>query len=88
MREVYFETMLKQKAARDEETAKMLDILVSTKCIDVGVLNENSWGSVISSYFNTLHDKGVGQLASAVASNIKMFNKFTEKIEKTYEGLD
>ena len=88
MREVYFETMLKQKAARDEETAKMLDILVSTKCIDVGVLNENSWGSVISSYFNTLHDKGVGQLASAVASNIKMFNKFTEKIEKTSEGLD
>ena len=87
LREVYFETMLKLKAARDEDTAEMLDILVSNKCIDVGVLNEVAWGSVISSYFNTLHEKGVGALASTVASNRKMFEKNVEKIEKKYEEL-
>ena len=87
LREVYFETMLKLKAARDEDTAEMLDILVSNKCIDVSVLNEVAWGSVISSYFNTLHEKGVGALASTVASNRKMFEKNVEKIEKKYEEL-
>jgi len=88
LREVYFDTMLKVKAARDEDTAEMLDILVSNKCIDVGVLNENAWGSVISSYFNVLHEKGIGELSSTVASNRKMFSKNVEKIEQKYEELD
>ena len=88
IQEVYIETILKKKAARDEETARMLDILINTKCIDVGVLNENSWSTVISSYFNTLHDQGPGQLASAVAANKTLFEKMTDKIEQAYEKLD
>ena len=71
LREVYYETMLKKKAARDEETVEMLDIILAGKSVDVGVLNENAWGTVISGYFNSIRASGTEQLASVTASNTK-----------------
>ena len=88
LREVYYETMLKKKAARDEETVEMLDIILAGKSVEVGVLNENAWGTVSSGYFNSIRALGAEKLASVTAVNAKQFNKMVEKIEQKYSEID
>lgn len=88
LREVYYETMLKKKAARDEETVEMLDIILAGKSVDAGVLNENAWGTVISGYFNSIRASGADQLASVTVANIKQFGKMVEKSEAKYSEID
>ena len=88
LREVYFETLLKHKAARDEETAEMLDIIVNAKCIDVGTMNETAWGAVTTPYFKSIHTHGTEKLASTAASTKKAFDTAVAKLEDTYAGLE
>jgi len=87
MREVYYETVLKTKLARDQETAEMLDIIFDNICVDVGVLNETAWGSVITNYFNSIRKYGAEQLASVAASAQKEFETRLSTIEEKYTEL-
>ncbi len=88
LRETYYEDILKGKAARDEETIEMLDIIIDSQSIDVGVLNENSWGTIISGYFNSMRQSGAEELASYAATNKEMADKLIAKISDTYAGLE
>lgn len=88
LRETYYEDMLKGKAARDEETIEMLDIIIDSQSIDVGVLNENSWGTIISGYFSSMRKSGATELASYAASNKKMADKLIAQISDTYAGIE
>lgn len=79
---------MKKNAARDEETVEMLDNIVAGKCVDIGVLNENAWGSVISDYFNSFLNSGADNLTSVTAKNKKVFDKMVERIEQKYAEID
>ena len=78
--------MLKGKLARDSQSVDMLDIITSTIVVDYGVMNENTWGNVISSWLTSIQDHGAGNLASLAASNMEKFNTLYEEILAAYES--
>lgn len=88
LRETYYESMLKEKMARDTDTVEMLDAIIDSSAIDVGVMNEVSWGTLISGYIGSIRASGAGELASYAAKNQKMADKLISKIDDTYAGLD
>ncbi|MBQ8185702.1 MAG: hypothetical protein IJ037_02390 [Clostridia bacterium] len=88
LRETYYEDMLKGKAARDEATIEMLDIIIDSQSIDVGVLNEITWGSIISGYHKSMRASGTDELASYAAQNAKMAKQKITEISEAYAGLE
>jgi len=86
LKDAYYETMLKGKLARDSQSIDMLDIITSTIVVDYGVMNENTWGNVISSWLTSIQDHGAGNLASLAASNMEKFNTLYEEILAAYES--
>ena len=66
----------------------MLDIIVSSRTVDVSVINEFSWGNVVSSFLSSIRRKGAEQLASLQEKNESKFEKTYEKIRDQYAALD
>jgi len=85
LKDAYYETLLKGKLARDETSLTMLDIITTSFIVDYGVMNENTWGTVISSWMDTMTSTGPSGLAALHASNLKMFDKIYGKILSSYE---
>ena len=86
--EVYYDTTLQVKLARDDATKRILEIIVKGKIADLCVLNENAWGNVLTSFLNTFHKSGAAELASLAEKNAEKFQKIADKIVEEYEGLD
>ena len=78
----YYETALKGKYARDEESAEMLDILLNNRVYDLAMIY--GWGSIQSDY-NSLVQKDNTDLASAVA---KKADKIESAIDKFVSEFD
>ncbi|MBQ7300981.1 MAG: hypothetical protein IJW77_14205 [Clostridia bacterium] len=88
LKNAYYEVTLKDKASRDEYTPMMLDIIVSSRTVDVSVINEFSWGNVVSSFLSSIRRNGAEQLASLQEKNESKFEKTYEKIRDQYAALD
>lgn len=88
LRDTYYESMLKEKMARDTDTVEMLDAIIDSSAIDVGVMNEVSWETLISGYIGSIRTSGAEELSSYAAKNQKMANKLISKIDETYAGLE
>ena len=86
LKDAYYETMLKGKLARDEQSVDMLDIITGTIVVDYGVMNENTWGDVISSWLTSIQDHGAENLASLAASNTEKFDALYSEILAAYES--
>ena len=87
LRDVYYNTILKSKLARDEESVKMLDIIVANQTLDIGVINEIAYGDIISGYFFSIRDHGTEQLSSIAAKDQEKFTAKVAQIEAAYEKL-
>ncbi len=83
LRKAYYEVCLTTKFARDEESAEMLDIIISTRAYDIGYIY--GWGSLFSS-FNTCMDKGNTDYASKVAKSEKAANRALDKAVSKWLG--
>lgn len=88
LHEVYYEITLQDKLTRDEYSPKMLDIIIGSRVMDIGIICESSWGTVISSFFTKIRKSGAEEFASLAASNESKFVKIREKILAKYEGLE
>ncbi|MCR5264405.1 MAG: hypothetical protein K6D94_11050 [Clostridiales bacterium] len=88
MNEVYYETTLQIKLARDDASQKILEIIVNSKTPDLAVFNENAWGNIITDFLNSFHKNGASQLASLAEKNAEKFQKIAEKIVGEYEALE
>ena len=84
LKKVYYESILKRKAARDEETMEMLDIIVNNKYVDIGVLNYDTWGDIIFDYTEAMRNSGTEQLVSTAAANHSKFYVTLKSIEDAY----
>ena len=52
------------------------------------MINEFSWGNVVSSFLSSIRRKGAEQLASLQEKNESKFEKTYEKIRDQYAALD
>lgn len=87
LRTVYYDTILKSKLARDEESVKMIDIIVENQTLDIGVINEIAYGDIISGYFFSIRDHGTEQLSSVAAKDQEKFTAKVAQIEAAYDKL-
>ena len=79
---VYYDTMLKTKISRDEESGEMLDIIFANRVYDMGYLY---WeGSVLGPY-TAMAKTGKKEVASYVE---KSQSKAAAAIQKTIDALD
>ena len=72
----YYETALKGKYARDEESAEMLDILLNNRVYDLAMIY--GWGGIQSDY-NNLVQKDNTDLSSAAAKKTDKINSAIDK---------
>ncbi len=77
----YYEVILKSKLSRDEESGEMLDIIYKNFVIDNADIYQ--WGGLENSLSNAM--TGGRDLASALASASKLFNKAMDKTFKAFE---
>lgn len=88
LRRAYYDITLKDKLAHDENTPLMLDVIVDSKRVDLGVIYEFTLGDVISSVLNTIRKSGAGELASRAEKNAKKFESVYTKLLDQYAALD
>ena len=84
----YYEIALKTRDSRDEESAEMLDIIVSNRVFDLGYYNEAMVGSFASHFaeiardkvsdFTSWHD---GKLKSAESARDKVLKEYYKRME-------
>ena len=82
LKEAYYDTVLKTKGARDEESAEMLDLIFSNRIYDIGYMY--NWGSLITS-INQLEIGG--NVSSTVASKLTVAKTEMEKTIEDYKSL-
>ncbi len=87
LKDAYYESMLKGKLTRDAQSADMLDIITSSIVVDYGVMNENTWGDVISSWLTSIQDHGAENLASLAAANEAKFDALYQEILEAYQSM-
>ena len=80
----YYETALKGKYARDEESAEMLDILLNNRIYDLAMIYK--WGSMPSDY-NGLVKNDNTDLASAVAKKEDTINAAIETFIAAFDDI-
>lgn len=78
----YYETALKGKYARDEESAQMLDILLNNRVYDLAMIY--GWGGIQSDY-NSLVQKDNTDLASAAAKKTEKINAAIDKFITAFD---
>jgi ABC-type glycerol-3-phosphate transport system substrate-binding protein len=79
---VYYDTMLKTKISRDEESGEMLDIIFANRVYDMGYLY---WDSSVLGPYTTMATSGKKEVASYVEKNQ---SKASAAIEKAINALD
>lgn len=88
LRHAYYDVTLKDKLAHDENTPQMLDIIIDSKRVDLGVIYEVTLGDVITSVLHSIQKNGAGELASLAKKNQTKFESAYEKILEQYASLD
>ena len=84
----YYEIALKTRDSRDEESAEMLDIIVSNRVFDLGYYNE-PMGNAFASHFAEISSKKItdftswhdGKLKSAEAARDKVLEEYYKRAE-------
>ena len=84
--DAYYETTLKGKIARDQDTTEMLDILTGTRTFDYSTCY-GSW-NVYNSFLSHIQAKGGADLASFAAKQEKMFTKLVQKTIDAYAEIN
>lgn len=84
--DAYYETTLKGKIARDQDTTEMLDILTGTRTFDYASCY-GSW-NVYSSFLAHIEKNGGTDLASFAAKQQKLFSKNVEKTISAYAEIE
>lgn len=79
----YYDTVLKTKAARDEVSSDMLDIIFANRIFDVATMYD--WGGIISAINNL---KNEDKLTSTVDSKLKSAETSLEKTITAYKELE
>ncbi len=80
----YKEVVLKTKAARDDDSSDMIDILFSSISFDFGI---NAWQSQLSSpLISNIYSSKTGNVASSLTKLEKNVNKEIEKLIKSIEA--
>ncbi len=85
--EAYYDVVLLGKYARDAESIEMIDIIKNNQVVDIGTMNENTYGSIITSWLSTMRSKKGEGLASLAASNQSKFDTLIEGLEADYAKL-
>ena len=81
----YFDTALKGKYSRDEETAKMLDLILSNAFFDFTFVNETATDHIVMWFFNQIVDKKEG-IMSAYDKRKTSFEKKLTTLLETYKN--
>ena len=79
----FYDTVLKTKAARDDDSADMLDIIFANRIFDVAYIFD--WGGLIGSIMNL---KSEDKLSSTVESKLKSAETSLEKTITAYKELE
>jgi len=74
VRDAFIETVLKDKMARDNDTAEMIDLIIDTLTIDFGMRGVLS----LDDDMRELVNNGLTTVASTLASNAKMYQQTLE----------
>ncbi|MBR5741774.1 MAG: extracellular solute-binding protein [Firmicutes bacterium] len=85
--DVYFETLLKEKFARDEVTAEVFDIIKNGVYFDFVLLHSSSLNNIGHMIRDVITAKG-SDFASAYAKKAKVINKSLEKLIKAYQSIE
>lgn len=88
IRQAYYEMTLKDKLTQDTASAEMLDIIIGSRTVDVGVINEDTWGNIIKSFLTSIHKSGAEQLVSLAAKNEASFEAKLQDILDAYGELN
>jgi hypothetical protein len=78
---VYYDTVLKTKISRDDESGEMLDIIFAARSYD---LADSAWGGQVYGPFNNLARGNDGDVASFLDKNQ---DRIAAAIEKTLDSL-
>jgi hypothetical protein len=84
--DVYFETLLKEKFARDEVTAEIFDIIKNGVYFDFILLHSSSLGD-IGHMIRDVISAGNADFASTYKKKEKVINKQLDKLIKAYENV-
>ncbi len=79
----FYDTVLKTKAARDDDSADMLDIIFANRIFDVAYIFD--WGGLIGSIMNL---KNEDKISSTVESKLKSAETSLEKTITAYKELE
>lgn len=82
---VYYDTMLKTKVSRDDESGEMLDIIFANRIYDMGYLY---WESATLSPYVTMAKAGKKEVASYVEKNTSKIEATIQKTIRAIEALD
>ena len=88
LRHAYYDVTLKDKLSHDETTPKMLDLIIESRTVDLGVIYEFALGKSISSVLDSIKKNGAENLASLAEKNANSFQKNYEKIVDAYTGIE
>lgn len=83
--DAYYDTTLKGKIARDQDTTEMLDILTGNRTFDYSTCY-GSW-NVYTSYLSSVQASGAENLASLYSKNSKSFAKIVQRVIDAYAGI-
>lgn len=78
VRPAFYDIMLKSKFARDNDSARMLDIILSHTTVDLALIMKNS-GIDIDNLMRTAATKGTTDILSTIAANEQKYNTISEK---------
>ena len=81
----YFDTALKGKYSRDEETAKMLDLILSNAFFDFTFVNETATDHIVMWFFDQIVSKKEG-IMSAYDKRKTSFEKKLTTLLETYKN--
>ncbi len=84
--DAYYDTTLKGKIARDEDTTEMLDILTGTRTFDYASVY-GAW-NVYNRFYPHIQKSGGSELASFAASIQESFNASVQKTIEAYAKLE
>ncbi len=83
----YYETALKVKYSRDDETSQMLDMIRDSVKFDFAYIYNASLGTPMTQ-FRALVMKSVDTAASTIAANMKTCNKKLEEMLEMYDAME
>lgn len=66
----------------------MFDIIIASKVVNIGIINESAWGKSIGSFFSEIRKNGAENFASLAAKNESQFISVRDKIVANYEALE